>query len=279
VTQREFFTSALALVFAMGVLALVELAVPLLGRDRTEPRRLRANLGLTAITLLSNWGLASFAAVLALSLSIEGGGLLGSLKLPLALLVAITIPTLDLATYLAHRSMHALPSLWRVHRVHHADAFLDVTTTFRQHPLETLWRFVWVVVPVWALGLPALGVLAYRLASALQAILEHANVRLWRPLEPISLLWVTPNMHKVHHSRALPQTDSNYGNLFSVFDRAFGTFRRTDEAYGVVYGLDDVDPARSASLLDLLRLRFDRTPAREALTPDPSRAVASASAG
>jgi sterol desaturase/sphingolipid hydroxylase (fatty acid hydroxylase superfamily) len=173
-------------------------------------------------------------------------------------LVAITIPTLDFCTYLAHRTLHGVPLLWRAHRVHHGDPFLDVTTTLRQHPLEGLWRFLWILVPVWALGLPVAGVLTYRLLSAVQAVFEHANIRVWPRLDrAISRVWITPNLHKVHHSQARAQTDSNYGNLFSLFDRWLGTSRPSDEAFGVVYGLADVDARRAKSFARLIAMPFE----------------------
>ena len=82
------------------------------------------------------------------------------------------------AGYLAHRALHFFPVLWRFHRVHHSDDFVDVTTTYRTHPVETVWRFLFVVVPVWMIGIPALAVVIQRLVSAANGILEHGNIRL-----------------------------------------------------------------------------------------------------
>jgi sterol desaturase/sphingolipid hydroxylase (fatty acid hydroxylase superfamily) len=135
--------------------------------------------------------------------------------------------------------MHRVPALWRVHRVHHSDRFVDVTTTLRQHPLETLLRFLFIMVTALPLGLPVAAVAAYRLLSVINALFEHANLRLWQPLDGLlSLVVVTPNMHKVHHSRFQPETDSNYGNILSLFDRAFRTFTPTERSARVEYGLD-----------------------------------------
>jgi sterol desaturase/sphingolipid hydroxylase (fatty acid hydroxylase superfamily) len=133
--------------------------------------------------------------------------------------------------YLAHRTMHGSPTLWRAHRVHHSDPFVDATTTFRNHPIEGLWRFLFLIVPIWVLGVPAEAVALQRLLTVINGSLEHANIRVWPPLDRVlSLIWVTPNMHKVHHSRDRAETDSNYGNILSIYDRIFRTFTPTDRA-------------------------------------------------
>jgi sterol desaturase/sphingolipid hydroxylase (fatty acid hydroxylase superfamily) len=246
-TTQEFLGNLAIIGGLMGVLALIEWAVPLFARGERSRGRGAANLGLSTLTLLLNWALISAAALIALRPGAAAHGGVAWL--------AASVVVLDLATWLAHRTMHGIPFMWRVHSVHHSDPFLDVTTTLRQHPLEGLWRFAWLIGPIWILGLPAAGVVLYRLLSVAQGLLEHANLRVWSPLDrAVSLLWVTPNFHKVHHSRVRAQTDSNYGNLFALFDRAFRTFRPSDEAFDVVYGLDDVAPARAKSLPELLRL-------------------------
>ena len=106
--------------------------------------------------------------------------------------------------YLSHRTMHMWPFMWRFHKVHHSDPFVDVTTTYRTHPVETVWRFLFAIVPIWTLGLPAEALLIQRLLQASNGVIEHANIRLWSPLDRVlSLVWVTPNVHKIHHSRQL----------------------------------------------------------------------------
>jgi len=110
---------------------------------------------------------------------------------------------------------------------------------------------------VWMIGIPALAVVIQRLVSAANGIFEHGNIRLWRPLDRVlSLVWVTPNVHKIHHSRARAETNSNYGNVLTIYDRVFGTFTPSERAASVVYGLDDVDITRKGSLGGLLSLPF-----------------------
>lgn len=265
---REFLINVVIIAAAMALLALVELIIPLFARNRDAAGRVTANFGLTILTLLMNWALTSAAALFALVMSLEQAGLLARLSLPAPARIAIAVIVLDLCAYLAHVLMHKIPVLWRAHRVHHSDHFVDVSTALRQHPLEGLWRFLWLIGPVWILGLTPAGVIAYRLLSVLQALLEHANIKVWRTLDGlISLVWCTPNMHKIHHSRIQRETDSNYGNILSVFDRAFGTFTPTDRAFAVRYGVDDVDPKSAKSLTTLLAMPFSEQFPQSATAP------------
>ena len=244
-TTREVLRTITFLFGLMGALSFVELMIPLFVHSRNQ-RRTRTNLGLTIVTFLLNWGLYAAAAIVALLASLHGKGVLTGLHLSPFVLLVVSVVTLDLATYFAHVTMHKIPVLWRFHRVHHSDAFVDATTTFRQHPLEGIWRFLWIIVPVWILGLPASSVAVYRILSASNGLIEHSNIRIGQWLDPLlSLIWTTPNMHKIHHSRSPQQTDSNYGNLLALCDRVFGTFRPTKEALAVRYGLESVDDQRS----------------------------------
>ena len=150
---------------------------------------------------------------------------------------------------LAHLTMHKFSPLWRVHRVHHSDVHVDITTTFRQHPIESIWRFSLTTGLAFLLGLPPAAIAIYRLVSGLNALFEHMNVRLWEPLDRlVSVLFVTPNMHKMHHSRKMAETDSNYGNVFSVFDRVFRTFTQP-RLPGLDYGLIGFDGGDSVGKL------------------------------
>ena len=144
-------------------------------------------------------------------------------------------------------TVNAHPALWRVHRVHHSDPFVDATTALRNHPIEGLWRFLFLMIPTWILGVPAEAVALQRLLTVINGSFEHANIRLWQPLDRVlSFFWVTPNMHKVHHSRAHAETDSSYGNILSIYDRILGSFTPTERALSVTYGLDDVPKALEA---------------------------------
>ena len=257
-SARAFLMNVLVVSAIMAVAALIEAVVPMFARTSWTPGRRAANLALTAVVFLLNWSLSSVTAILALALSLQPPALAKGLGLPMSVQIVAGIVILDFSVgYLAHRLLHLFPVLWRFHRVHHSDEFVDATTTYRTHPVETVWRFLFVIVPVWMLGIPAQAVVIQRLVSAGNGILEHSNIRLWRPLDRVvSLVWVTPNVHKIHHSRDLVETNSNYGNVLTVYDRMLGTFTSADRAESVVYGLDEADPTRIASFGGLLSMPF-----------------------
>jgi sterol desaturase/sphingolipid hydroxylase (fatty acid hydroxylase superfamily) len=240
----------------MAAVAVLEAAIPLFARPTGLPGRRRANLGMTIQTLLFAFVVSSAVAVAAVYLPLASPGLMTRLDVPAAAQFIIGIVAADFAYgYVAHWALHASPVLWRYHRVHHSDAFVDVTTSYRTHPVETAWRHLWLFVMVWALGIPATAVAAFRVLAAVNAIFEHANIRVRPALDTaVSWIWVTPNMHKVHHSRAQAETDSNYGNIFAFHDRLFGTFIPTVRAFAVQYGLDDVDPSEVRSFGALLAM-------------------------
>jgi sterol desaturase/sphingolipid hydroxylase (fatty acid hydroxylase superfamily) len=170
--------------------------------------------------------------------------------------------------YFAHRVLHASPTLWRFHRVHHSDPFVDVTTTYRNHPVEHVWRYFCILLPTWALGVPASAVVLYRLLSSINGVLEHANIRVVPALDAaVSRVWVTPNMHKIHHSRVVVETDSNYGNLLSLYDRVLGTFTPTEHALSVPYGLEGVDPHALQSFVGLNTMPWRAKNARSSDAP------------
>jgi len=259
----EIQTVLLRLAPVLGALALaslVEVIVPLRQQSRSSNGRLTTNLWLLATTLglamLFNFTLAIGAAYIAQS----GSGLLQLLGLGAIASFVITLLVLDGATYLVHRLLHHVPLLWRVHLVHHIDASVDATTAFRQHPIEGVVRFAFIAVPAWILGAPPAAIAVYRLLGALNSVLEHANIRVPRVLDRVFvLLWVTPDMHKVHHSRERAETDSNYANLFSFFDRVFRTFTPSSRGPFVRYGIRGYDAREHQTIGAVLSLPFQRS--------------------
>jgi sterol desaturase/sphingolipid hydroxylase (fatty acid hydroxylase superfamily) len=175
--------------------------------------------------------------------------------------------------YLSHRTMHMWPPMWRFHQVHHNDPFVDVTTTYRTHPVESVWRFLFGIVPIWLLGIPAQAVVVQRLLQVTGGILGHANIRLRPRLDrALSLVVVTPSVHKMHHSRAVAETNSNYANLTTLYDRLLGTYTPVDGVASVVYGLDGADPADLGSFPRLLAMPF-RAPDRDVVADAPDTKV------
>jgi sterol desaturase/sphingolipid hydroxylase (fatty acid hydroxylase superfamily) len=249
------------LLAGMAILAAVETLVPLHARGRWSRAHLVPNLALTFITFATN--LVWNAGVLSLIIWLEANhfGLLRWLSVPPLPAAFLAVAALDLAFYAAHVSWHQFPSLWRFHSVHHCDPALDVTTTVRQHPVEGILRYAAIAAMAIAIG-PSLAAFAiYRAASALNALLEHSNFRAPRWLDrSLSLVTTWPYLHKVHHSRLPEQTDTNYGNLFSFWDRLFGTFTPSAQGRTIHYGLDGYDRLEIQTTAALLALPFRRSP-------------------
>jgi sterol desaturase/sphingolipid hydroxylase (fatty acid hydroxylase superfamily) len=246
-----------AILAAMAIVSLVEAVVPLRAGGAWARAHRRANVALTLVALATSL-LLDTALVGALAwLELRGIGTLHWLAAPGPVTVALVVLGLDLAFYTAHVCMHVFPGLWRFHRVHHADPFVDVTTTVRQHPGETVIRYAFVGGAALALGASPAAYAVYRACAAANALLEHANVRVPARLDrTLALVTTWPSVHKVHHSRRAHETDTNYGNLFSVFDRLFGTFTPAARGADVPYGLDGLDGPAVQTAAGLLALPF-----------------------
>lgn len=246
-----------ALVVGCGILWVIEALAPLYHFRPGRMRRSLPNLGLTLTTVALNLLLGIGAAALVAWSSRHGVGLLPTLDLPAWAALAVGVVSLDLAAYWAHVLLHRVPFGWRLHRVHHSEPEVDVTTALRQHPGETVWRVVFQLATTIALGAPLWVVVLYLMASTANAQLEHANVRLPERLDRVlRLVFVTPNMHKTHHSRAPHETDTNYANLLSIWDRLFGTYTPQVDFGRLRYGLDGFDAPERQSFVALLGLPF-----------------------
>jgi sterol desaturase/sphingolipid hydroxylase (fatty acid hydroxylase superfamily) len=243
------------IVAAMVLVALVETAIPLHPRGRWGRAHLAPNLALTFITFATNLFLNLGLLALVSWLESRGFGLLHLLPIAPLAAGAVAVAALDFSFYAAHVSWHKLPSLWRFHAVHHSDPALDVTTTIRQHPVESLLRYAAMGAMVLAIGPSAAAFAVYRAASVLNGLLEHSNLRAPRWLDGLlSLVTTWPHMHKIHHSRVPGQTDSNYSNLFSIWDRLFGTYTPSWKGANVAYGLDGFDEPAVQTTAGLLAL-------------------------
>jgi sterol desaturase/sphingolipid hydroxylase (fatty acid hydroxylase superfamily) len=232
----------------MGGLALLETRIPRKAQPRSWGSR-APNLLLMALFFVLNLLLTVGAVGIAARFTAGAAKPISSLGPWTAFFLGIA--ALDFAAYAVHVLLHKVPVLWRVHRVHHSDELVDVTTAYRQHPLETLLRFACTIVPAALLGISPAATAAYRLLSGINALFEHANIRLSPRLDR-ALRWlvVTPDMHKVHHSCVASQTDSNYGNIAPWFDRLCGTY--VGPVPVVTYGLD-LRGDRHRTLVGLLR--------------------------
>ena len=165
---------------------------------------------------------------------------------------------LDLiGAYLAHLVQHKTKWMWRFHLIHHTDTWIDTTTANRHHPGESVIRFVFTTLGVLVVGSPMWLFFLYQSMSVVFSQFNHANIALPKKVDTwISYIIVSPDMHKVHHHYVLPYTDSNYGNIFSIWDRLFGTFTtlKNDQ---IIYGVDThMQPEEHNSLKNLLKIPF-----------------------
>lgn len=247
----------LGLIIGTTILWTIESLLPLYRYEKHRLRRALPNLAFTVLLVLTNLLLSFVTAFVATFAMDKRIGVFFLFDMPSVLAALFGVMALDLFTYFAHLLMHKSWLGWQFHRVHHSDVEVNVTTAFRQHPGETLWRILWQLLAVATFGLPLSVVVVYLVISTLNAQLEHTNVKLFVPLDRVlRLLIVTPNMHKVHHSREQIETDSNYSNIFSIWDRIFGTYTATVDFSRLRYGLDGFDDREKQTLPALLKLPF-----------------------
>lgn len=214
------------------------------------------NLVFTLTTIAINFALA-FLLLRATDWAQENDlGILAWLKsTPVLVQLTIGLLLLDLVgAYLAHWVEHKVHVLWRFHAVHHSDPFVDTTTANRHHPGESLVRFTFTTLAVVLTGAPIWMVMLYQSLSVVLSQFNHANIGLPAIIDRwLSLVIVTPNMHHVHHHHQQPLTDRNFGNIFSIWDRLFGTFAAASKE-SLVYGIDSHPNAEETSNLRSLFL-------------------------
>jgi len=247
----------LLLVGLCGLLWSLESIAPLYQYQHSRVRHALPNVALTLVLVVTNLALSFSSAYLA-SFSVRHRvGLFTLVAMPTWSKALLGIAALDLFAYAAHVLLHKSWLGWQFHRVHHSEGAVDVTTTFRQHPGETIWRILWQLAAILLFGLPLWVVIIYLILSSLNAQLEHANIRMNHKLDSfLRLLLVTPHMHKVHHSRHQKETDSNYSNIFSLWDRLFGTYTAAIDFRRLRYGLDGFDVVDRQTLPGLLKMPF-----------------------
>ena len=231
-------------------------------RTHQLPRRARwpANLGIVALnTVLVRLLLPTTAVAFALLGEQRGWGLLNAIDLPRGAAIVLAVLALDLAIYLQHVLFHAVPLLWRLHRMHHADLDIDVTTGARFHPIEIVASMVLKLAAIAALGAPAEAVLVFEILLNATAMFNHANLRLSEGLDRV-LRWfiVTPDMHRIHHSTDVRETNSNYGFNVPWWDRLFGTYcpHPALGQTGMKIGLEHLGPPVCLNLFMMLRFPF-----------------------
>jgi len=225
-----------------------------------KPMRWFSNLGIVTIDILALRLFLPFLAIDVATLAEEGGwGLLNNVSMAYWLKAAIGVGVLDLAIYLQHAMFHGLPILWRLHMMHHSDLDFDVTTGVRFHPVEVLLSMGIKMAVVFLVGISAVGVLIFEVLLNATSLFNHGNVRLPGHIDRwFRLLVVTPEMHRVHHSVVIRETNSNFGFNLPWWDRLFGTYKDQPAAghINMTIGLSQFREPRRLTLLRLLALPF-----------------------
>jgi sterol desaturase/sphingolipid hydroxylase (fatty acid hydroxylase superfamily) len=232
-----------------------------LHRWREEPDgRIAGNVGFGVMNAAIGAALPVSTVLPAQWAAAHGVGLMNQAAMPFLAVAVATILVRSLATYVMHRLSHAVPLLWRVHHVHHSDTSIDLSTGFRNHPLELA-----IVAPFYgavtiAFGLDARVLVLYEAVGIVFTMWDHANLAVPESVDRLlRRLFVTPAVHHIHHSSRRADTDSNYGEVLTLWDRLFGTYRELPRAElrATRFGLGDAFDSGASSLVRQLRSPFD----------------------
>lgn len=252
---------SLILVGGIAIFWMIENAFPLFRFNYKKWNHAGINIFFTLTTIVVNFVLA-FILLLSADWAVQNNfGVLQWLpQMPLWLYTVIGLLLLDLiGAYLAHLVQHKTKILWRFHLIHHTDTWIDTTSANRHHPGESVVRFLFTTLAVLVAGSPMWLVFLYQSMSVVFSQFNHANISLPEKIDKlISYFIVSPNMHKVHHHYVLPYTDSNYGNIFSIWDRLFGTFT-TLKKEDIIYGVDThMEASENNRLSNLIKIPFQK---------------------
>ena len=226
------------LITTVASLLILENKLPFFQFQNSLRSRIAANFGLGAINsiLASVWTIAitQFAILPQID-----RGLVGAISNPVIAGI-LSFLIIDLYMYFWHRSMHRLPLAWRFHRLHHTDRSMNVSTAYRFHPIEIISSSIPKLLLIWSLGISSNFVLIYELVFTVVVALHHSNLAIPRVIDRLlSLVIVTPNLHRIHHSQVVAETNSNYGSVLSWWDRIFGTNNDRPDVVNIQLGLTD----------------------------------------
>lgn len=254
--EVRMYSFVILILFFAGL----ELVWPRRAADKNSKYRRMNNILLLNINFIAVYIMVPLAIFEAAILASENGiGVLNLISLPVFLNVILTIIIFDLLIYIQHVVLHKFRFLWRVHRVHHMDMELDVTTGIRFHPVEIVISVFYKLAAVYVIGPVAFAIILYEIALNAAALFGHSNILLNQKLDRIlRKVFVTPDMHRIHHSVVRHETDSNYGNIFSIWDKLFKTYRALPEAgyNNMVIGLEHFRESESEQVFQLLKHPF-----------------------
>lgn len=242
---------------------IIEGAIPLIqpSYKKNKFRHAAVNFGFTIIHLLIHTFLAVLIVMLSDWCKARGFGLVYWTNAGVLATIFISLCLLDFfGGWVVHYVQHKLYPLWRFHVIHHSDNNVDVTTGLRHHPVESVLRGLFFFIAIFVSGAPMYAVMIFQTAAVLFTAFTHANISLPAWIDrAISFVFVSPNMHKVHHHWQQPYTDSNYGLIFSVWDRAFGTYTKLDPRQ-IRYGLDRYYPnEEDENFMGLMKAPFKKS--------------------
>jgi sterol desaturase/sphingolipid hydroxylase (fatty acid hydroxylase superfamily) len=237
----ELTTTEQALLLAGSFLffTILESVIPLLRMRYKRIRHAGINLFFILTSIIVSIPFAFFAVHSSNWMTEHEFGLLNIFNLPTWLYVIAGFLMLDfLSSYLAHYVQHKIKWMWKFHLVHHTDNWVDTSTANRHHPGEIIISMIFLIAAIFVTGAPAWLVLLHQIVSTTFSQFTHANISLPSKIDKaISYIFISPNMHKVHHHHTQPLTDTNYGNIFSIWDRLFKTFA-TSDVENLKYGID-----------------------------------------
>lgn len=249
------------LVGGLLIFWIIEGAIPLLPLryKKTKFKHAVVNFGFTLLHLVIHTLLAILIVKLSDWCMHQNFGLVYWFNAGIGMTIVIGVLALDFSSWLVHLVMHKVSVLWRFHLIHHSDNNVDVTTGLRHHPGDSLLRGVFFLLLIFVSGAPMYSVMIYQTLVVLSTAFTHANISLPKRLDStLSYVFVSPNMHKVHHHWKQPFTDSNYGAVFSIWDRLLGTFMRLDPK-DIRYGLDRYYPnEKDEDFISLLKKPFQK---------------------
>tara|TARA_B100000809_G_scaffold231818_1_gene247249 strand:- start:4215 stop:5039 length:825 start_codon:yes stop_codon:yes gene_type:complete len=238
---------------------IVELITPLVKFNYKKWKHAGVNMVFLAMDLSINLLFGILTLGIFIWLNSNEFGLLYLIDLPIGVELLIAVLALDFsAQYIVHYLLHKIPFMWRFHMVHHSDTNVDATSATRHHPGDYLMREVFALLVIVLFGIPLAYYLFYRMVTVFFAYFTHANFYMPKTIDKIlSLVFVTPNMHKFHHHFEMPWTDTNFGNIFSFWDRIFGTLTY-DDPKKVTFGLDLLDSTKDQDILYQLNIPFNK---------------------
>lgn len=242
----------------LTIFLLLENFFPVYNYKSNKTRHVAINILFTFTTVLVNFLMAFILIKTSFWVEANEFGLLHWIQLPIVVQIFVGLLFLDfIAAWLAHYTEHHVKWMWQFHVIHHTDMEIDASTANRHHPGESVVRFTFTIFAIFITGASFWLIMLYQAMSVFFGQLTHTNIKIPSSLNTVlKLLFVTPQMHRVHHHYRQPYSDSNYGNIFSLWDRLFGTYRDVDNSK-LVFGLDThFNKHESENVWELLKIPF-----------------------